>query len=91
MKEAKTRVVITMCTDIAVWAMFQLLKCGGNPLKTKFRVTLSSCPGRHCTKCDRAIIDISLQAAENEDQIRSYPTREKEDGRVLSLAWVTPR
>jgi len=41
MKEAKTQVVTTISTDIVVWAMIQLLKCGSNPLKMKFRVTLT--------------------------------------------------
>ena len=46
---------------------------------------------RHCSKYDRAFIDISLQAAEIEDQNRSCPRREKKDGRVLSLASMKPR
>ena len=67
--------------------MFELLKYGGSPLKMKFQ----SHSWRDCTKYDRAIIVITLQAAENEDQIHSCPMREKKDASVLSLAWMKPR
>jgi len=92
MKEAKTRVVITICTDIAVRAMFQLLKCDGNPLKMKFRVTPTVLvPGVTIQNVTRAIDAVSLQAAENEDQSHSCPRQEKKDGRVLSLVWMKSR
>ena len=93
MREAKTWIKMNnLHSCCSLGNMFELRKYGGSPLKMKFKVTLTLLvPGATVQNMTRAIIDISLQAAENEDQIRSYPTREKEDGRVLSLAWVTPR
>jgi len=86
MKEEKTWIVMNnMRRYCSLGNMFELLKYGGNPLKLKFRVTHS------VTKYDRAVIAISLQAAENEDQIHSCPMQEKKDVRVLSLAWMKPR
>ena len=41
MEEAKRGLWRAICTDIAVWAIFKLLKYGGSPLNMKFRVTLS--------------------------------------------------
>jgi len=71
---------------------YELPKHGGSLLKMKLRVTLnSSCPRRHYTKYDRAIIDTKLQVAGNEDQNHSCPMQEKEDERVLSLAWMKRR
>ena len=72
--------------------MFELLKYGGSPLKMKFIVTITALvPGVTIQNMTRAIDDVSLQAAENEDQIRSCPRREKKDGRVLSLVWMKSR
>ena len=83
----------TKWTDIAVWAI-SLSYWNMAAACWKWSVgshTHSSCPRRHCKRYDRAINDISLRAAENEDQIHSCPRREKKDGRVLSLAWMKPR
>ena len=93
MTEANTWiVVINLHRNCSLSNMFDLPKYGGSLLKMKLRATLdSSCPRRYCTEYDRAIIDITLHAAENEDQNHSCPMREKEDGRVLSLAWMKPR
>ena len=72
--------------------MFELLKYGGNPLKMKFRVTLTSLvPGVSVQNMTTATIDILAPAAENEDQNHNCPRREMNDGRVSSLAWMMPR
>jgi len=93
MKEAKTWIVMNkMHRYCSLGNKFELLKYGSSTLKWSVGShTHSSCPRRHCTRYDRAINDISLRAAENEDQIHSRPRREKKDGRVLSLAWMKPR
>ena len=93
MTEANTWiVVINLHRNCSLSNMFDLPKYGGSLLKMKLKATLdSSCPRRYCTEYDRAIIDITLHAAENEDQNHSCPRREKKDGRVLSLAWMKPR
>ena len=72
--------------------MFRLLKYGGNPLKMKFRVTLTGLvPGVTVQNMSRATIDILAPAAENEDQNNNCPRREMNDGIVSSLAWMMPR
>ena len=75
--------------------MFGLLKYGGNPLKIKFRVTLtglvSGVTVQNVQNTTRATIDILAPAAENEDQNHNCPRREMNDGIVSSLAWMMPR
>ena len=92
MKEAKTWIVMNNMHRYCSLGNVSAAEVWRQPAENEIQShTHSSCPRRHCTKCDRAIIDVSLQVAENEDQIHSCPTREKEDGRVLSLAWMKPR
>ena len=93
MKEAKTWIVMNnMHRYCSLGNKFEPLKYGSSTLKWSVGShTHSSCPRRHCTRYDRAINDISLRAAENEDQNHNCPRREMNDGRVSSLAWMMPR
>ena len=93
MREAKTWIKMNnLHSCCSLGNMFELRKYGGSPLKMKFKVTLTLLvPGATVQNMTRAIIDISLQAAENEDQNHSCPRQEERYGRVLSLAWMMPR